>query len=165
MTISTASFASGNTFIHQATYRANLLDFALTTAYNWGSGPITSAAEWFKLNPGTLSVYQQGILGGPNYWYFYPAMVQGLNSKTVIVFSVSSAFLYPSVWYLGQNTDGSSQDTQVLAWGSAFTSNYFYGYYQSARSDSVDGLHAWICGLYSEADNVWGTQIAETEAS
>jgi hypothetical protein len=148
---------------HQATYSNGLLDFALTTGYNWGNGNITAAIDWLKLDPVAATVSQQGIIASSIYWYFFPSMAQDMNGKTVMVFNVSSTFIYPSVWYLAQNADGSQQNTLALVWGTGVVPDL--GEYQSARLDPVDAVHIWICGNYGRGATGWASQIAQTAAS
>ena len=154
----------------QATYLNGLLDFALTTGYNWGGGNVTAGIAWLKINPVAGTVSQQGIIATSGYWYFFPAMAQDFYGKTVIVFEVSSPAFYPSVWYLGQNADGSQQNALALAWGTnPFSATILIGMYQSARFDNSESDHTatqiWISGAYAAGSNTVDMQIAQTAAS
>lgn len=151
--------------LHQVTYRDNLLDFSLTTSYNWGGGNVKAIIAWLKLDPVALTVSQQGLFGNPSYWFFFPALVQDSNGKTMVVFNSSNSSIDPSIWYIAQNTDGSLQSTLALAWGSSANSSGRWGDYQSARLDPTDVTHIWICGQYAASGGAWGTAIGDTAAS
>jgi hypothetical protein len=146
--------------IYAANYLNGQVDVALTGGYNWGSGNVNSVVWWFKINT-NATLAQQGGIGTPGYWYFFPAIEQDSNGNAIIVYNTSSSSSYVNVWYGALSASGSLTSNNALVWGSSSYgtgTTARWGDYESARLDPTNGTQIWICGQYAAANNVWGTQ-------
>jgi hypothetical protein len=156
--------------LYQASYLNGLLDIATASSYNWGGGNINAVVMWFKINPGTLTMTQQGSFGRSGYWVFFPGFEQDSNGNAVVVFDVSSVSVYPSIYYVGMTASGGIENktAYVLALGVSYYTDgnptARWGDFQSAMLDPTDATQIWITGQYAAATNTWGTWMGDISA-
>lgn len=164
---SSGLIATGDNRLYQASYRDGLLDLATVTAYDWGSGKVDDVAAWFKMDVANNKIYQQGYFGNPEWWSFFPSIQQDSNGDAVVVYNSSGSSFYPNVWYNGLGADSSLRDTKALVSGQGYdgtSGTERWGDYESARLDTTNSTHIWICGQYARSDHKWGTAIGEVGA-
>jgi hypothetical protein len=142
-----------------------------TTHNVQGAGGNVEVA-WYQIDPVARSVVQQGRIGDPSRWYYYPSIAVNQDNDVTIGFSGSSATEFAGGYYTARkSTDpaGTMQDPALLKAGEA---SYFktlsgasnrWGDFSATAVDPTDDLSFWTLQEYaapprvSDGRSMWGT--------
>ncbi len=158
-----------DTRLFNAVYR----DGAIWTAHTVLDGA-GAAARWYEVDTSGPSptLAQQGTVTDPNLWYYFPSICVNQNGDVVMGFTGSDANTFASAYYTGRKaTDPPGQMAPPVLYkaGLAPQNNLDgfgrnrWGDYSLCTLDPQDETRIWTIQEYAQADDIWGTWIAELD--
>lgn len=152
---------TGDTRLLNAVFRDG---FLWTTHNVAGNGTQKTEIAWYKIDPVTMSVVDQGRISDPNRWYYMPSIAVNANGDMAIGFSGSSAGEYASAYYaLRRVSDppGTTSSPTLLKTGVAPYNRPRWGDYSATVVDPADDFTFWTLQEYaavtSGGRSLWGT--------
>lgn len=130
---------------------------------------IDSGLRWYEIHDpnGTPTIFQQGTFNPDSSTRWMGSIAMDQSSDIALGYSVSSASLYPSIYFTGRvasDPAGSMEGEQLITsgGGSQTGGQNRWGDYSSMTVDPVDDCTFWYTQEYIEADGSfnWNTRIA-----
>lgn len=153
----TAIEAGGSRVRHELIYRDSSLWMAHSIAANGGY----SAVRYVRINIPTNTAVEDGALGAPGFWHFYPALAVDKDDNIGITFSRSGNNEYAGAfytWRFGSDPANVLRPTELIRPGVA---NYQrlgsgrnrWGDYMGAALDPADKNSIWFFTEYVSSAN------------
>jgi hypothetical protein len=158
---------SGDIRLLNAVNRGGSVWTTLTTRHDWGDGNPVAAAHWFRVNPSSGQIVQQGIFGATNRHYLYPAVMPDSNGNLTMVFCRCGSTEFASIRFTGRRSTDPPGRLQTSALLKAGTSTHVavddsgrnrWGDYSGIAIDPNDGRTVWFySGLATAPSSEWST--------
>jgi hypothetical protein len=160
---------TSDTRLLNAVYRNTSL---WTTHQVEAAGGVRTEVAWYRINPVSMTVQEQGRIGDASRWYAYPSIAVNQDNDVAIGFSGSSASEYASAFYTmrkSSDTPGTMRPVSLLKSGeapyyktlSSFPPENRWGDFSATCVDPVDNVSFWTLQEYAETPSagrsMWGT--------
>jgi len=129
-----------------------------------------SALRWFRIDPDTSAVLDEGVLSDPALAFFFPSIAVNEYGDIVIGCSGTSPTQYVSTYaFVGQhNPTGTTFSAPLLLRAGVSDYQRLDGYgrnrwgdYSATTLDPNDHHHFWTIQEFVAGTNFWSTQITE----
>ena len=129
-----------------------------------------SAIRWVRIDPGTNTVLEEGVLNDVSLEFYYPSIAVNSLGHIVIGCSGSSEDQFVSAYAFAGEFDGAGTTFTAPMLLRAGVSDYLaldssnrnrWGDYSATSLDPINPRHFWTIQEFVAGANFWSTQITE----
>lgn len=156
---------TGDCRLYNAIFQNNYIYTATTEKWNFDQGAAESAIRYFKIHTVKSEAGIDATYGGPDLFYYFPAIGVDRSGNIHMVFSRSGKEEYACVRYAARKKgDPELGASEVLKAGEAYyesldsSGRNRWGDYSGIARDPSTG-YMWLYGEYAKSLEEWGTWI------
>ncbi len=143
-----------------AFFRNDRLFTAFSQSYNWGSGEVASL-RLIGINVNTSSTFLNEIYGADGIHYFFPAIATDYMDRIYLMFSVSGAEDFPSIFYVDDyEADNTAHGLKIGLDNVGSGSTTRWGDYGGIAVDPSQ-RSVWMFHEWATASHNWSTWIGQ----